>query len=120
MNLVGRWRARRHIGRVAVAALLANELEYGDLRDRILTYLDDHGADQVLREAVTQELSRFRRTVVNGMKEAQLIDLCDGRLFFEKIEAGDKRAELLLSHSTTGERSANCSGPQNSGCRKAV
>ncbi|QNS09445.1 hypothetical protein [Streptomyces xanthii] len=100
-NYIGRWFARRRAGRVAVAVLLANELEQGDLRDRIMRCLADRDADPVIRAAVERELDRFRRTADRGMKLAQLSDLVDLEKhntppFFESIELADKRAERLL------------------------
>lgn len=100
-NIVGRWFARRRAGRVAVAALLANELEQGDLRDRIMRCLAERDADPVIRDAVDRELQRFRRTADRGMKLAQLSDLVDlerhgSTPFFEPIALADKRAERLL------------------------
>ncbi|MEU5417855.1 hypothetical protein [Streptomyces sp. NPDC020667] len=105
MNFLRKWTARRRIGRVACAALIANELEHSDLRDRILTYLDDHGADDALRDAVLRELGRFRRVAENGMKEAALTDLHDGRLFFAEIQATALRKQRLLRASPTTEHS---------------
>ncbi|MEV6424978.1 hypothetical protein [Streptomyces sp. NPDC051662] len=107
-NYIGRWFARRRAGRVAVAALLANELEQGDLRERIMRYLADHGADPVIREAVDRELLRFRRTADRGMKLAQLSDLVDLEKhgtppFFAPIEMADKRAQRLLPSGQDAE-----------------
>ncbi|MFF3127746.1 hypothetical protein ACFVRD_36880 [Streptomyces sp. NPDC057908] len=104
INIVGKWVARRRAGRIAVAALLANELEQGDLRDRMMRCLAERDADPVIREAVDRELSRFRRTADRGMKLAQLSDLVDVENhgttpFFEPIELADKRAERLLPDS---------------------
>ncbi|MEU7159167.1 hypothetical protein AB0A98_22415 [Streptomyces chrestomyceticus] len=96
MKVFIRWRNRRLIGRVALASLLANELEHGDLRDQILRCLDEHGADDVLRDAVVRELDRFRHTARNGMKEASLIELAGGGTFFEEIQAAEVRAKRLL------------------------
>ncbi|MBB1256544.1 hypothetical protein H3146_24805 [Streptomyces sp. OF3] len=98
---IGRWVARRRAGRVAVAVLLANELEQGDLRERIMKCLADRDADPVIRKAVDRELRRFRRTADRGMKLAQLSELVDAEKhgttpFFELIELADKRAERLL------------------------
>ncbi|MDF3303032.1 hypothetical protein [Streptomyces tropicalis] len=106
INIVGRWVARRRAGRVAVAALLANELEHGDLRERVARCLADRGADPVIREAVNRELSRFRRRADRGMKLTQLNELVDLEKhgtppFFECIELADRRAERLLPDSRT-------------------
>lgn len=103
MNILRKWAARRRIGRVACAALIANELEHSDLQERVLTYLDDHDADDVLRDAVLRELGRFRRVAENGMKDAALTDLHDGRLFFAEIQAAELRAQRLLRASPTTE-----------------
>lgn len=101
VRYIGRWFARRRAGRVAVAALIANELEQGDLRDRIMRCLADRDADPVIRNAVDRELHRFRRTADRGMKLAQHSELVDREQhgtppFFEFIAMSDKRAERLL------------------------
>ncbi|WP_159399819.1 hypothetical protein [Streptomyces alboflavus] len=107
MNFIKKRLARRLVGRTALAALLANELEYGDLKDRIFQCLDDRGADDVLREAVARELAKFRRTATRNMKLAQLTELAsaeeDGTAdhFFAGIEAADVRAERLLPESSS-------------------
>ncbi|MFF8809882.1 hypothetical protein [Streptomyces omiyaensis] len=98
---IGRWVARRRAGRVAVAALLANEIEQGDLRDRVMRCLADRGADPVIQAAADRELTRFRRTADRGMKLAQLSELADAenhgtKPFFEHIAQADKRAVRLL------------------------
>ncbi|MEV4505441.1 hypothetical protein [Streptomyces klenkii] len=103
MNIFRKWAARRRIGRVACAALIADELEHSDLRDRIITYLDDHGADDILHNAVLQELERFHRTAVNGLRDAELTDLHDGRVFFAEIQAAERRGQRLLRASPTTE-----------------
>ncbi|MFF1733726.1 hypothetical protein [Streptomyces sp. NPDC058247] len=100
-NIVSKWFARRRVGRVAVAALLANELENGDLQERIAACLADRGADPVLREAVARQLAGFRRTTDRGMKLAQLTELAASEehgmtTFFVNIEAADRCAERLL------------------------
>ncbi|MFK0294781.1 hypothetical protein ACIQU6_30515 [Streptomyces sp. NPDC090442] len=115
ISIVGRWAARRRAGRVAVAALLANELEWG-LRDRIMRCLVERDADPAIQEAVDRELNRFRRTADRGMRLAQLNDLADAENrgstpFFEYIELADRRAERLLS---AGEGVDQCPSRQGS------
>ncbi|MFI5702629.1 hypothetical protein ACIA78_21600 [Streptomyces xanthochromogenes] len=101
-NVFGRWAARRKIGRVAVGVMLANELENGDLHARIAACMEEHGAEPVIREAVTREHAKFRRTARNGLKHAQLIELAGsergGRVtsFFESIGQADIRAQRLF------------------------
>ncbi|MEW1926423.1 hypothetical protein [Streptomyces sp. NPDC088360] len=112
MNFIRKRLARRRVGRVALASLLANELEYGDLKRRIFQCLDERGADDVLREAVAHELTKFRRTATQEMKLAQLTELASTGAhgtadhFFAGIETADVRAERLLpaSSSATGDR----------------
>ncbi len=99
-NVVSRWAARRKVGRVALAAILANELEFGDLGERLAACLDENGADQTTRDAVARELAVLRRTATSGLRHAQVIEEAgagetSGAFFHNVEQAGTVGRRLL-------------------------
>lgn len=103
-NIITRRLARRRIARIAIAALLANELERGDLQQRVLACLEEHRADPVLEEAVVEELRRFRRRADRGHKRAALTNPEDPGIggFFDTVKEADRCAKRLLpAHQPT-------------------
>ncbi|MET9777965.1 hypothetical protein ABZ023_27565 [Streptomyces sp. NPDC006367] len=91
MRLISRRLARRRLTRAAVAALIANELQWGALRDEILTQL---GAVPVLRADAAAEMDRMRRRGLSALRLGMSSDLAP---FFSKIQGAERSAERLLA-----------------------
>ncbi|MEV5282666.1 hypothetical protein ACFYMW_35900 [Streptomyces sp. NPDC006692] len=91
MKPISRRLARRRLARAAVAALIANELQWGALRDEILTQL---GPVPVLRADAAAEMDRLRRRGLSALRQGMSSDLAP---FFSKIQGAERAAERVLS-----------------------
>jgi hypothetical protein len=91
MRPISRRLARRRLARAAVAALIANELQWGALRDEMLTQL---GAVPVLRADAAAEMDRMRRRGLSALRLGMSSDLAP---FFSKIQDAERSAERLLA-----------------------
>jgi hypothetical protein len=81
---ISRRLARRRLARAAVAAFIANELQWGALRDEILTQL---GTAPALRADAAAEMDRMRRRGLNALRYGLTSDLSP---FFAKIQDAEQ------------------------------
>ncbi|QDN54031.1 hypothetical protein [Streptomyces sp. S1D4-20] len=88
MRPISRRLARRRLARAAVAAFIANELQWGALRDEILTQLGP------LRADAAAEMDRMRRRGLNALRYGLTSDLAP---FFAKIQDAEQSAKPLLT-----------------------
>jgi hypothetical protein len=88
---ISRRLARRRLARAAVAAFIANELQWGALRDEILTQL---GTAPALRADAAAEMDRMRRRGLSALRYGLASDLAP---FFARIQDAEQSAERLLA-----------------------
>ncbi|MGX5186273.1 hypothetical protein ACWKT5_26715 [Streptomyces avermitilis] len=91
MRPISRRLARRRLARAAVAAFIANELQWGALRDEILTQL---GTAPALRADAAAEMDRMRRRGLSALRYGLASDLAP---FFARIQDAEQSAERLLA-----------------------